>query len=71
MTETNRELLKYCLKNADGWVIENLRNKFNSVLPSDLIICPEDIRIGEKMLSIILKSEVRIRQTEGGYICER
>jgi len=51
-------------------VVRNLRNKHNSVFPSDLVTCTEDIEIWQRILSLIVKREVTIRKTEGGYICE-
>ena len=62
--------LKYAIENADGWVVRNLRRTGISVLPDCFIACEDDIRIAEKMLSMIIHEPVTVRKTEGGYICE-
>ena len=59
------------IKISNGWVIRNLKKYHNSVLPSELITCAADVRIGEKLLSVILDQPVQIRKTESGYVCER
>lgn len=60
-----------CMKRANGWVIKNLNRYGNSVLPSELITGESDIRIGEKLLSVITNEHVTIRNTDDGYICYR
>ena len=67
---SEREALEYAITHADGWVVENLRTEYNSVFPSSLITCRDDMRIGEKLLTAIMGVPVRIKKTEGGYICE-
>ena len=62
--------LAWCLENADGWVVRNLRREYNSVFPSELIHCEEDLLRWELVLSIIMKEHVTIRQSGDGYICE-
>ena len=65
-----REKLKYAIEHADGWVVRNLRKNRNSVFPSGLIACEADVRVGQKLLTLICGRKVRIRKTEGGYIAE-
>jgi len=71
MTSRSEELFRHCLKTADGWVVRTLKREYNSVIPSCLITGSDDVRIGEKLLSVIVGFPVQIRKTEGGYICER
>ena len=66
-----RYVLEYCVDNANGWVVENLRLEGNSVFPSGLITEEEDIRIGEKLMSAIMHCRIRIRKTQWGYVCEK
>ena len=59
------------LQRSNGWVVRNLKRYGNSVLPKELIAGPDDVRIGEKLLSVIIGDSVKIRKTDGGWICER
>lgn len=64
--------LEFCIKNANGWIVRNLREYGNSATPKKLIRCEEDRQICEKLLSAILHDKVTIRKSdECGYICER
>lgn len=71
MQPSTIEALKYAIRHADGWVIQRLQHDRNSVFPSELIACEADVRVGEKLLSCILKEEVTIHQTQWGWIAER
>ena len=65
-----KETLAYAIANADGWVVQNLRRKHNSVFPSNLIAEESDIILWEKVLTCIIGEPVSIRKTDGGFICE-
>ena len=67
MTE---QAIEFAIRHADGWVVRNLRDKHNSVYPANLITCEADVRIGQKLLTCIVGTPVKIRETEFGYICE-
>lgn len=61
---------KYDIHTAHGWVIQNLKKYYNSVLP-DSVIDLMGIHVTERLLSEIIREPVHIRQTKGGYIAER
>ena len=64
--------LEYCIKHANGWIVRNLAEYGNTVLPKELIQSAEDVRICEKLLSAIMQGAVTIRETDTcGYICQR
>ena len=67
---SERYILNEAVARANGWVVKNIREYRNSVLPMSLIQCPDDVRIGELLLTCIIKHPVRIRKTDGGWICE-
>lgn len=67
---TSEERIRYAIEHADGWVIRNLKKHYNSVFPSSLLTCEDDVRIGEKLLSCIMSKKVNLRKTDDGWIAE-
>ena len=64
-------IFRLCIAKADGWIVQNLRNETETVYPTELVADEHDRQLGEKLLSVILKTSVQIRRTEFGYVCER
>lgn len=65
------DLLAECIRRADGWVVRQLRMENKTVYPAELVADEDDRRLGEKLLSVILRYPVTIRKTNYGYICEK
>lgn len=55
---------------GNGWVIQNLNDYGNSVLPNGLFEWANE-RLIEKLLKAIIDEDVYVRRTEHGYIAER
>lgn len=53
-----------------SWVIQNLNDYGNSVLPNGLFEWADE-RLIERLLKAIIEEDVTIRRTEYGYIAER
>ena len=70
MTSERLYTLEYCINNADGWVIRNLKQYGNSIFPSELITEEDTVELWEKMLSCIMKEKIVINRVKGGYICQ-
>ena len=63
------KLYRYLDKMCDGWVIENLLEYGNSVLPVDTVNAL-GLSTTERILKTIL-GDITIRKTACGYIAER
>ena len=68
---TDFELFAECVRRANGWVVQTLAREYEAVYPAELVSDEHDRQLGETLLSVIIGSPVYIRQTSGGYICER
>jgi hypothetical protein len=68
---TDYELFAECVRRANGWVVQTLAREYEAVYPTELVSDEHDRQLGEKLLSVILHSQISIRRTDGGYVCER
>lgn len=53
-----------------GWVIRNLYEYGNSVLPTSLLEIMSEKTLS-RLLTVIVDDEIQIRETQFGYIAER
>lgn len=55
----------------DGWVLKNLRDYGNSLLPKDLIeTANNDLEVVKNLIEFAYEKQVRINESDSGYIVE-
>lgn len=55
----------------DGWIIRNMNNYGNSLIPKDLLNTVKyDVDVLKNLIEYAYEKPVRIRKTDSGYIVE-